>query len=254
MLAIMVGFAIALGVGLTSVGGGSLTTPLLVLVLGLPPALAVGTALAFSAELRLLAAPMHLFGRNVRGHCFWPLVAGGLPGLGLGIALLRHFDHLRWSPAVLVALGIVLMITGGGSLWAARAPSLKPPLAGVRRRWLALLALPIGVETGFSSAGSGAIGVVALLHLTDLTAAEAVGTNLLFGAVLSLAGGAWSAAWGLLRGEVLLQLLLGGVPGVLLGQWLSRRLHARHLRTIALTTVLLLGLALVWTGMGGAGR
>src|SRR5690348_4762302 len=169
MIEIAIGFAIALSVGLTGLGGGSFTTPVLVLFLGLPAAAAVGTALAFSAVLRLLAAPFHLLGRNVRAHCFWPLVLGGLPGLGLGVYFLRQMRGTEWSPKLLIALGVLLVGTACASLFGPRHSIDHTPRPEVKDKrkshaWLALLALPIGVETGFSSAGSGALGVLALLN------------------------------------------------------------------------------------------
>ena len=258
MIEIAIGFTIALCVGLTGLGGGSFTTPVLVLFVGLPAAAAVGTALAFSAVLRMLAAPFHLVGRTVRAHCFWPLLLGGLPGLTVGIYFLRHMSRAEWSPRLLVALGLLLILTATASLWGPKRSLTRPETAmpgslgaASRRKppaWLALLALPIGLETGFSSAGSGALGVVALINFTDLTAAEAVGTDILFGGVLAIAGAGWSAGFGLTSGSTLLHLLMGGIPGVLLGCILGRRLPSRKLRALVMIVVLTLGVSLVWNG------
>jgi hypothetical protein len=258
VIEIALGFVIALSVGLTGLGGGSFTTPLLVLFLGLPAAAAVGTALAFSAVLRLLAAPFHLLGHNVRARCFWPLVLGGLPGLTLGIYFLRGMRGADWSPKLLIALGVLLVGTACASLFGPRhsLDSTPRPQAREKRKshaWLALLALPIGMETGFSSAGSGALGVLALLNFSDLTAAEAVGTDLVFGSVLAVAGAGWSAGLGLTATHLLTRLLMGGVPGVLIGCMLGKRLPARRLRALVMGAVLVLGLGLVWSGIHSFG-
>jgi len=254
VIEIAIGFAIAFSVGLTGLGGGSFTTPVLVLLMGLPAAAAVATALAFSAVLRVIAAPFHLIGRNVRAHCFWPLVLGGLPGLIAGVYFLRDLSRAQWSPLLLILLGILLVLTAALSLWGPHRSRAHPAAAAAPRSrrpraWLALLALPIGMETGFSSAGSGALGVVALMNFTDLTAAEAVGTDLLFGCVLAIAGAAWSAGFGLTQLTVLARLLVGGIPGVLLGCFLGRRLPARRLRAVVMMIVLVLGFSLVWSGL-----
>lgn len=254
MIEVAIGFIIALSVGLTGLGGGSFTTPVLVLFLGLPAAAAVGTALAFSAVLRLLAAPFHLLGRNVRARCFWPLVLGGLPGLILGVYFLRNMRGAEWSPKLLIALGVLLVGTACASLFGPRhtlPATAQPHQPRAKRKshaWLALLALPIGVETGFSSAGSGALGVLALLNFSDLNPAEAVGTDLVFGSVLAVVGAFWSAGFGLTSTHVLLRLLAGGIPGVLAGCMLGKRLPARRLRALVMGAVLVLGLGLVWSG------
>ena len=87
MIHLLVGFFIALAVGLTGIGGGSFTVPALLLLVGLPVSEAVGTAFVFAGVLRLIAAPFYLLGRQVHSRYFKLLLAGAVPGLVLGMRL-----------------------------------------------------------------------------------------------------------------------------------------------------------------------
>ena len=89
MTGLVLGFLIALGVGLTGIGGGSFTVPALLLLVGLPASEAVGTAFVFAGVLRLIAAPFYLFGRQVHSRYARLLLLGALPGLLIGMLALR---------------------------------------------------------------------------------------------------------------------------------------------------------------------
>lgn len=242
---IAIGFAIALCVGLTGVGGGSFTTPLLVLVVGLPASYAVGTAMAFAAILRLIAAPFYAMRRDIHLRYLVLLLLGAVPGLAIGTFLLQRLQTDGWNPVVLVVVGALLTISAGLTM----VPRFfRPRFAGQNPRWLPWLAVPIGAETGFSSAGAGALGTLLLLNFSELSAAEVVGTDLLFGLVLALLGGAFHLHAGTITSSVLLRLMVGGVPGVILGCRLSRRFPPRRLKAVIALIALALGLQLVWTG------
>jgi hypothetical protein len=115
-------------------------------------------------------------------------------------------------------------------------------------QWLPWLALPIGVEAGFSSAGAGALGTVLLLNYSELTPPEVVGTDILFGLVLAVIGSAIQWKFGSIDGHVLMQLLAGGVPAVLIGCIFAKRVPARKLKLVIATIAIFAGLQLVWTG------
>ncbi|HWC19794.1 MAG TPA: TSUP family transporter, partial [Terriglobales bacterium] len=163
---VVLGFIIAATVGITGIGGGSFTTPVLVLLIGLPAGEAVGTAMVFAAVLRLLAAPFYVIGRNVDSKYLRFLLLGALPGLLIGTWLLRLMRTQVWSPIALLIIGIMLTFSSALTF----APRVRQPQLTRRRSgWLSLLALPIGVETGFSSAGAGALGTVLLLNYSELS-------------------------------------------------------------------------------------
>ncbi len=244
-MTVVLGFLIALVVGLTGMGGGTFTTPALVLLVGLPASLSVGTAMVFAAVLRLIAAPFYLLRRAVHGRYVLALLVGAIPGLLFGTWLLHRMSAASFTPFVLVAVGLMLATSSAITF----VPKWRSPNFGrERRRWLSAIALPIGLETGFSSAGAGALGSILLLNFTELAPAQVVGTDLVFGIVLALIGSAFHIGWGTIDRATLMQLLAGGIPGVLLGCALSRTLSGNKLRTAVAVMGILLGLNLVWNG------
>jgi uncharacterized membrane protein YfcA len=229
----VVGFIIALAVGLTGIGGGSFTVPALLLLAGLTAGEAVGTAFLFAGVLRLIAAPFYLLGRKIHTRYLWLLLQGAVPGLLVGIWLLRLLSRDAGSPVVVLLLGVLLAASS---------------FARKNHRWLPWLALPIGVESGFSSAGAGALGTVLLLNYSEMTPAQVVGTDLLFGLVLAVIGGAFHWSFGSISLPILAQLLVGGVPGVVLGCLLARKVPANKLKMAVAMVAIFAGLQLVWSG------
>src|SRR5437899_668046 len=240
-----IGFVVALAVGLTGIGGGSFTVPALILFVGLAPKTAVGTAFIFAGVLRLIVGPLYLWGKQVRGAYVWGLLKGAVPGLLIGTYLLRLLSASATSPVLVIALGTLLAASSGLTF----VRSLhNPEFARKNARWLPWFALPIGIESGFSSAGAGALGTVLLLNYSEMTPSEVVGTDLLFGLGLAAIGSAIHLKFGSVSSSTLLQLLATGIPGVLLGFVLARRTPARKLRSAIALIAILAGLQLVWTG------
>jgi len=241
----LIGFLIAAAVGLTGIGGGSFTVPALVLLAGLTAGEAVGTAFLFAAVLRLIAAPFYLLGKQIHSRYLWLLLQGAIPGLLVGTWALRLLNRDAGNPVVILLLGVLL--AASSSVTFIRRVQ-NPAFAGRNHRWLPWLALPIGVESGFSSAGAGALGTVLLLNYSEMSPAQVVGTDLLFGLVLAVIGTAFHWTFGSISMPILFQLLLGGVPGVVLGCLLARRVPADKLKTAVAMVAIFAGLQLVWTG------
>jgi uncharacterized protein len=246
MTHIVLGFFIALIVGLTGIGGGSFTVPALLLIVGLPAGEAVGTAFVFAGVLRLIAAPFYLASRQVHSRYFRLLLVGAVPGLVLGIIALRFLAKPEGSPVVIIVLGLLLALTSSVTFF----PRVRNPGFAVRNtRWLPWLAFPIGVESGFSSAGAGALGTVLLLNYSEMAPAQVVGTDILFGLVLAVIGSLAHWTFGSISTSTLLQFLEGGVPGVILGCLLARGVPARKLKAVVAVVALAAGLQLVWSGV-----
>jgi uncharacterized protein len=245
MMHYVVGFLIALAVGLTGVGGGSFTVPALVLLARLTAGEAVGTAFLFAGVLRLIAAPFYLAGKHIHSRYLWLLLQGAVPGLLVGTWALRLLNHDAGNPVVVLLLGIIL--AASSSVTFIRRIQ-NPAFAAKNHRWLPWLALPIGVESGFSSAGAGALGTVLLLNYSEMSPAQVVGTDLLFGLVLAVIGGAFHWSFGSVSLPILFQLLLGGIPGVVLGCLLAPKVPAKKLRAAVAMVAIFAGLQLVWSG------
>src|SRR6266852_4293869 len=241
----LVGFIIAIAVGLTGSGGGSFTVPALVLLAGLTAGEAVGTAFLFAGVLRLIAAPFYLLKKQIHSRYLWLLLQGAVPGLLVGTWALRFLNRDAGNPVAILVLGVLL--AASSSVTFIRRVQ-NPSFAGKNYRWLPWLALPIGMESGFSSAGAGALGTVLLLNYSEMTPAQVVGTDLLFGLVLALIGSAFHWTFGSISMPILFQLLLGGVPGVVFGCLLAKRVPANKLKTAVALVAIFAGLQLVWTG------
>src|SRR6266478_6084905 len=241
----LVGFIIAVAVGLTGIGGGSFTVPALVLLAGLTAGEAVGTAFLFAGVLRLIAAPFYLLGKRIHSRYLWLLLLGAVPGLLVGTWALRLLSRDAGNPYVIVVLGILLAASSGVTFIRRMQ---NPAFAAKNHRWLPWLALPIGIESGFSSAGAGALGTVLLLNYSEMTPTQVVGTDLLFGLVLAVIGSAFHWSFGSISMPILFQLLLGGVPGVVFGCLLARKVPADKLKTAVAMVAIFAGLQLVWTG------
>ncbi|MEJ5367051.1 MAG: sulfite exporter TauE/SafE family protein [Bryobacteraceae bacterium] len=247
----LAGFLVALAVGLTGVGGGVLLTPVLILAFGMPPAAAVGTALLFVTVVKLLAAPLYVMRRQVDYRAAGLLLAGGLPGAAAGVFVHRWFSRgdLRATVLALVGLTIVLLALIQMCRLLRRQASGASQKA--RRHWLAWIGLPIGIEVGFSSAGAGALGNLALMNCTQAAPAVVVGTDLVFGLALAAAAGGLHFTAGHVDAESLQALCLGGIPGALLGAGLAVYLPARPFRAALTLLMFGLGSRLLWEGLRG---
>jgi len=245
MTHVLVGLFIAFAVGLTGIGGGSFTVPALLLIVGLPAGEAVGTAFVFAGVLRLIAAPFYVLGRHVHSRYFRLLLQGAVPGLVLGTLALRAMTSHDSNPAVIIVLGIVLAVSSSITF----LPRVQNQGFAVKNsRWLPWLAFPIGIESGFSSAGAGALGTVLLLNYSEMTPTQVVGTDIVFGLVLAIIGSAVHWTFGSISAPVLLQLLAGGIPGVILGCLAARKVPAQKLKTAVALIAICAGLQLIWSG------
>ncbi|MGH9593241.1 MAG: sulfite exporter TauE/SafE family protein [Bryobacteraceae bacterium] len=237
---IALGFIIAVFIAITGVGAGSMTTPMLVLLLNMPTKQAVGTALIFGAAVKILTTPLYVARRQVSWRALGFLLATGLPGVLVGTLLLQGVK----SDLLTAFVGLTIVSIALLNLFRFSAVTRHD-----RTPWLAFVALPIGVEVGFSSAGAGALGALCLMNMTMLAPAAVVGTDLSFGLVLSTVGGGIHAALGDLNGPVLIKLLIGGAAGALAGGLLASRLPSKKLRFVLCLALVLLGANLGWRGL-----
>jgi uncharacterized membrane protein YfcA len=248
VMEILFGCLIAMIIGMTGAGGGTLAVPVLVLAWGLPTAEAVGTSMVFATVVKLVAAPVYVARQQFSAAAVVRLLAGGLPGVLAGTLLLNGLHKRQLDNAVAATVGATTAILAIANLLRSRRRQNPVSRLG-HLRWLPWVALPIGVEVGFSSAGAGALGCIALMSLTRLTPTAIVGTDLLFGLGLSAAGSGLHLALGSVNGQVAARLLVGGVAGALIGPWLSTRVPARVMRTALSVALSVLGAQLFWRGV-----
>lgn len=249
----LTGLLIGLLVGVTGMGGGSLMTPILILVFDFKAVVAVGTDILHGAIFKTIGAGQH----RVLGHvharlCFW-LALGSVPSSIGGVVLVellerRYGDDIHDIAATI--LGVALVAVGLGFLaktFIHRQPVDDRPYRLARRD--RMLAVAIGVVGGFvlglTSVGSGTFFGLAMLLLFPLTAAKIVGTDLFHAAILLWAAGVAHLASGNVDIAATGWLALGSIPGVLAGGHLTVRLPDRAIRTALAAVLFLAGLKLV---------
>ena len=243
---ILSGFAVGLLVGMTGVGGGSLMTPLLTLLFGVTPSVAVGTDLAFASITKTAGTVTH----RSRGTVHWDIVGrlcmGALPAALLATLALQYFGPLnavigkviRYSIAISVLLTVVAIMFRGTMLaWVNAKPSRQLQGRGLVVATVASGAL-LGTLVTVSSIGAGAIGATLLVMLYPrLTPAEVAGTDIAYAVPLTAiaAVGHW---WlGSINWMLLATLLVGSVPGITLGSWAARAVPERFLRGMLAMTL-----------------
>ena len=188
MLQLLIGFAIAVVIALTGVGAGVVTAPLLILFLHVPVEIAVSTALAYAAVVKLIVVPVQIWRKQVSYRILLWMLLGGIPGVILGSLIFRHVAQHGPKALLYIVLGSIIIFSSGWQIFRHFRPDAIARPTTDRPKWIAFITFPIAAEVGFSSSGAGALGTVALLGLTSLSAAQVVGTDLTFGLALSVVG------------------------------------------------------------------
>jgi uncharacterized protein len=258
-LYVTAGLLIGLMVGLTGVGGGSLMTPLLILLFGQAPGVAVGTDLWFAAVTKIAATASFGFSRRVDWRIVGWLALGSTPGAAGTI----YWVATAYSPSVvdhliLRALGAMLVITAVAMVLhgplrhftRSHAASLERP-----RLW-ALLTIATGVVIGstiaLTSVGAGALGTVALVWLYPrrLPGDRLVATDIAHALPVTVIAGIGHAALGHVNLPVLAYLLIGSIPGILIASRIVIQLPQVITRTLIAVMLLLAAGRILLAGFG----
>jgi uncharacterized membrane protein YfcA len=245
-LIIVFGLAVGVLVGLTGIGGGSLMTPVLILVVGVKPVVAIGTDLAYGAVTKTVGGWRHLRQGTVDlGVSGW-MALGSVPGSLLGVVALNslhtaygeRFDSLLLGFVAAALLVVSLAILGRAVFMRVFGENETVALTARLKTTAVLIGLTLGALIGLTSVGSGALIGLVLILIFRMTPHRVVGTDVFHAALLL-----WTAALAhLVSGNVDLllagTLLLGSIPGVWIGTALLPRVPAAGLRP-ALGCVLL---------------
>jgi uncharacterized membrane protein YfcA len=231
-------------VGLTGVGGGSMMTPILMLLFGQSPSVAVGTDLLFSATTKLVATASFGFSRRVDWPIVGRLLLGSIPGSAavvVGLWLARRTPNAA-DAITSHALAIILLVTAVALVFQMQLQRIglkvtARALVHVEHHKVlltALAGLALGVAVTLTSVGAGALGVVMLLALYPLrlTADRLVATDVAHALPITLIAGLGHAFLGHVNFNVLAALLLGSIPGVLIASRVTLRLPARVTRIL----------------------
>ncbi len=254
MNALIIGLFTGVLVGASSVGSGSLVTPLLLLFTSVPAGAAVGTSLALASGTKLLGYLAHRrMGQVDHRLGFW-LVLGAVPGTvaaGLVLGAIQRVElpasSLRHAAGFFLMLLAVLIWLGANSMWPRQASAHQSGDKSPHSK-IAIGAVIAFVVT-LTSVGSGGLVIMLLLWWRpNVPVCRLVGTTIFYGLVATLLGASAHLALSNVDARLLLQLAAGTVPGVLLGARLSRIIPERYAQTGIAGLNMLLGLRLALAG------
>jgi uncharacterized membrane protein YfcA len=248
------GFFVGVLVGLTGVGGGSLMTPLLVLLFGIHATTAVGTDLLYAAATKTVGTAVHGFSKTVDWGIVGWLASGSVPATVATLLVLRQVEKQVGAAnhVITLVLGFALIVTAVAILFRKMIVDFfhRRTGAGGPRRATAitiLLGAVLGVLVSLSSVGAGAIGVTVLLILyPTLPAARLVGSDIAHAVPLTLIAGLGHWMLGQVDLHLLVSLLVGSIPGIIIGSLVAARVPDGVLRPILASTLALVGGRLVF--------
>ena len=252
------GLCVGMMVGLTGVGGGSLMTPILVLLFGVAPASAVGTDLWFAAITKSVGGSIHQHKGSVDWQVLRRMWLGSMPAAVATLFWMYHTGIAQSKPRVLlVALGGVLLLTAVAMIFMARAHNIGATLRkSSPERFLFLqpsLTVLAGAILGFlvtlTSVSAGALGTVMLLSIYPLRmkAARLVGTDIVHAIPLTIVAGLGHMLMGNVNFALLGNLLIGSIPGIVIGSLLAGRTRESVLRTAIAVLLMVVGVRLLMT-------
>lgn len=260
------GFAVGLLVGVTGVGGGSLMTPLLVLLFGFKPAVAVGTDLLYAAITKSAGVFVHHGKhRSVEWRIVGWMALGSLPAAGVTLYVIRNLMAVgkEFTGMMTFTLGVALLLTATALLVravllrkSANLPVVDDDHSSLDNagrfspRWEKVATVAVGLVLGvlvtLSSVGAGALGTVALLFLYPrMSTLKIVGTDLAHAIPLTAVAGFGHLSLGNFDLDLLLSLLLGSVPGIWIGSHLSAKIPEQFLRPVLAVLLIVIGLKFV---------
>ena len=248
------GFAVGALVGMTGVGGGSLMTPLLILLFGVHPATAVGTDLLYAAATKTGGSLVHGYARSIDWRVVRRLATGSVPATLVTLAILSHFN-LSGDAArnlITLVLSVALLATAfvlvfGEAIVAAYRARVAELDSQRTARNTVLVGLVLGVLVSISSVGAGAIGVIALIMLyPQLPMARIVGSDIAHAVPLTLIAGTGHWMMGSVDWHIIGSLLVGSLPGIFVGSYFAVRVPERALRLVLATTLFVVATRIVY--------
>ncbi len=248
---ILVGFIVGVLIGLSGVGGGVLLLPVLIFGLKIPAIMAVGSDALFNFFTKVPASLLHLKKGTVKGKVVLALAIGSVPGSICGVKLLMHIRHLYGDGVnnfIKSAIGLLLIIVPVLLLFQKRIEekvSHRPPtmkgFAG-----MSLIGLVAGFLVGMTSVGSGSIIMMLLLLFYSFPPKVNVGTDIVHAVILTGTTGFLHFRAGNVDPTLVITLLIGSVPGGLVGSHLATRLPMVWLRRLLCALLLITGARMLW--------
>jgi uncharacterized protein len=240
------GFGVGLLVGMTGVGGGSLMTPLLILLFGIHPATAVGTDLLYAAATKTGGSLVHGIARSIHWPIVGRLACGSIPASMLTLATLwwLNLDSEVARGLINLVLCFALFLTAATLIFRSaimtryrdRFDQLD---SGNTSLVTVVVGAGLGVLVSISSVGAGAVGVIALLLLyPQLPMARVIGSDIAHAVPLTLVAGTGHWMMGSVDWHLMGSLLAGSLPGIFIGSYCAARVPEKALRLVLAATLL----------------
>lgn len=250
---ILSGLLVGILVGLTGVGGGSLMTPLLVLVFGFHPSTAVGTDLLFAAATKTVGTSIHNAGKSVDWRIVGRLAMGSIPATILTLLVMAHFGTTSHAVTTTISLvlGLALLLSAASLVCKDRVLAFaleRNPDFGreTSLRLTILVGFAVGIVVSISSVGAGALGTIALFFLYPrLPVVRIVGSDIAHAVPLTLVAGIGHWYLGAVNLPLLGSLLIGSIPGIILGSLAARRAPETLLKFALAGVLLLVGIKML---------
>lgn len=249
----IIGLVVGFLVGLTGVGGAALLTPILIFI-GFTPSIAVGTDLIYNSITKLFGTWQHFRQKTVQIKIALYFAMGSIPGAVLA-SLLIHWINLHVGGAdqiIKKILGIVLVCIPlamllGGFLKKNRETDNRWQRKDLQdKRFLTItIGFFLGFIVGLTSIGSGSLFALALMYFFNIKGKEVVGTDIFHALMLVTAAGLVHMQFGNVNFSVVIQLLIGSIPGVLIGSVLSTRIPTLYLRILISILIMVSGIKLI---------
>jgi uncharacterized membrane protein YfcA len=252
---ILIGFVVGTLIGMTGLGGGVLLLPLLIFGLGISPIIAVGSDALFNFFTKIGSSIVHLRKGSVRPRIVLALAIGSVPGSILGITLLQHLKRAYGTGVnsfITLAVGVLLICIPTFLLFQTQIEeriSNRPPTmkSFVGMSAIGLLA---GFLVGITSVGSGSIIMMLLLLFYSFSPRVMVGTDIVHAVALTGVTSLLHFRLGNVNLFLVVSLLIGSIPGGLLGSYLSTRVPMPWLRRILCGLLLATGARMLWAALG----
>jgi hypothetical protein len=248
---VFIGLIVGFLIGLTGLGGGVLLLPVLIFGLRIPAIIAVGSDAAFNFLTKIPSSVVHLRKGTVRRKVALALAAGSVPGSILGVRLLQHLRVLHGDGVnsfIKSAVGILLIVVSSLLLLQKRIEQQvanRPPTAK-SFTGMAIIGLVAGFLVGMTSVGSGSIIMMLLLMFYSYPPKVMVGTDIVHAVVLTGVTSLLHFRLGNVDRALVACLLIGSIPGGILGSYLSARVPVLWLRRILCAILLTTGARMLW--------
>jgi uncharacterized membrane protein YfcA len=250
------GLGVGLLVGMTGVGGGSLMAPIMILIFGIAPGTAVGTDLWFAAITKVVGGWIHGKKGTIDKLVLKRMFIGSLPAAALTLAWLYESGAKQYQNQLMMQmLGVMLILSSLAALSRARVHAVgehlrsTQPVAfkAAQPAFTVIAGVILGVMVTLTSIGAGALGAVMLLYLYPrrLTPSSLVGTDIVHAIPLTVLAGTGHLIMGNVNFGLLANLLIGSIPGIVIGSFIAVYAPDRVIRTAIAIVLALVGIKMV---------